>query len=145
MVDVVEALHDRSGCLPGDVAKVAGLLGVAGQRLLAQHVLPGLEGGHVPLGVEGVDQRVVDDIDLGISNDLGVGLVHRADAVLLGESFGAATVARSDGDQLVAQHPRGLDDAFLRDPRGAKDSNTQRGTHALTSTDRRGAATTTAQ
>jgi hypothetical protein len=45
-------------------------------------MLAGLQRVLVPLGVQGVDERVVDHLDFWIVNDIGVGLVHPFDATL---------------------------------------------------------------
>ena len=56
-----------------------GLAGVQRDRLLAQHVLAGARGARGPLDVHVVGQRVVDDVDLGIGQQLLVAAIGLRD------------------------------------------------------------------
>ena len=100
VVPVVERLHHDEAGARRDRGDGFGLLGVRGERLLAQHVLAGFERGDRPLRVQPVGQRVVDRVDVGIGDERGVGVVHRRDAVLRRERVGAAAIARRDRDDL---------------------------------------------
>jgi hypothetical protein len=61
-----EGLGQHAAFALGDVEDAIDVLGVAGERLLAQHVLAGLERAERPLHVQRVGQRVVDRVDVGI-------------------------------------------------------------------------------
>ena len=86
VVLVVEGLHDHQ---PG-VAVVRlrhgpGLVGVGGERLLAQDVLAGLEGGDGPVPVQAVGEGVVDGVDVGVVDQLLVAADDAGNALLAGE------------------------------------------------------------
>ena len=66
VVAVHERLAQQSAAPLGGVECRIHLLGVARERLLAEHVLAGLERFDRPLGVQRVRQRDVDRLDLGI-------------------------------------------------------------------------------
>ena len=83
VVAVVERLHHHEPGAVGDRSHPFGFGGVAREGLLAQHVLPGLERGDRPLGVQPVGERVVDGVDVGIGEEGGVGVEHPGDPVLL--------------------------------------------------------------
>ena len=86
------------------------LVGVRGERLLAQHVLAGLERGDRPPAVEPVRQRVVDRVHVGIGEERVVRVVHRRDRVLAGELLGSLPVTGRHGDDLdLVVLLRGLD------------------------------------
>jgi hypothetical protein len=57
----------------------------------------------IPLGVQRVDERVVDHLDLWVVNDFGVRLVHLFDTTLCRECLGSGSVARGHSDQSVAE------------------------------------------
>ena len=71
-------------------------------------------------------QGVVDDVDLGIGQHLGVGAQGPLDAVPRGELLGPLGVAGGDGDQPVAGRLRGIDDGLFGDPGRAQDADPQR-------------------
>jgi hypothetical protein len=79
--------------------------------------------------VEAVGERVVDDLDLGVANHVGVGVQHPLDAVAGGEGFGPAPVAGGDGDEAVAGGAGGVDDREGGDPGRAEDADAQRFRH----------------
>src|SRR5579884_251089 len=70
-----------------------------GQRLLAEHVLPGPRGRDGVLGVQRVGGGDIDDVDLAVAQQVRVVGVRSARPVLLRERLGAAAVAADDGDQ----------------------------------------------
>ena len=118
VVPVVERLHDHEPGAVGDRRHLFGLRGVGGERLLAQHVLAGLERGDRPLRVQPVRQWVVDRVDVGIGEQVRVGAVHARDAVLGRERVGTGPIAGRDGDHLGLRGVAcGLDDGRRRDAR----------------------------
>ena len=102
MVAPHERLGQDEALALGDVEGALDLLGAARQRLLAEHVLAGLERADRPLDVQRVGQRDVDRVDLGVGEQRLVGAVRARDAVLGGEGPAALDVARADGDELLA-------------------------------------------
>ena len=100
VVAVVERLHHHEPGAIGDRRDLLGLGGVAGERLLAQHVLARFERGDRPLRVQAVGQRVVDRVDVGIGEEVGVGVEHPRDAVLGRERVGPRAITRGDADDL---------------------------------------------
>ena len=124
VVPVVERLHHDEAGARRDRGDVFGLLRVRGERLLAQHVLAGLERGDRPLRVQPVRERVVDRVDVGIGDERRVGVVHLRDAVLRRERVGPAAIARRDrADRRFADVARGLDHGRRRDARRAEDAD----------------------
>lgn len=92
VVPVVEGLHQD---LPGPLGGLHHLLRfllVVGQRLLAEDVLPGLEGLDGPLVMQPIGGGDVDRLDLGVSQKGLVGGVHLGDLVLVGESLGLGLI-----------------------------------------------------
>ncbi len=127
VVAVVERLHHHEPGAVGDRGHLFGLGGVVGEGLLAEHVLARLERGDRPLRVQTVGQRVVDGVDVGIGEQVGVGVEDARDAVLGGVGVGAAAVTRGDRDHLgILRVAGGLDDRGGRDARGAEDSDADR-------------------
>ena len=111
VVLVVEGLHDHE---PG-VAVVRlrhgpGLVGVGRERLLAQDVLAGLEGGHGPVPVQAVGQRVVDGVDLGVVDQFRIAVEHPGYPVLTGELLRPVPIPGGHGgDHGAPGAPSGLD------------------------------------
>lgn len=70
-------LHEEQLLLPRLLDQQPRLLGRDGERLLAQHVLARLERQHGVLEVVAVRRRDVDDVDVGVRHELGVGTVGR--------------------------------------------------------------------
>jgi hypothetical protein len=122
----VESLHDLTCCAPSDIPYEQCLGCVAGKGLFAQHMLAGVQCIGIPLGVQRVDERVVNDLDLWVVNDFRVRLVHLFDATLCRECLGSGSVARSYSDQLVAEQLRRLDDSVIGDPSRAEDTDLER-------------------
>ena len=92
VVLVVEGLHDhQAGVGVVHLRHRPGLVGVGGERLLAQDVLAGLEGRDGPVAVQPVGERVVDGVDVGIAHQFGVIVQDAGDLVLAGELLGPGT------------------------------------------------------
>ena len=100
-----------------------------GQRLLAQHVLAGLEGPDRPLGVEVVRQRDVDDVDLGRGEERLVRAERPGDPVLRCESRGPTGIAAGDCDQFAPLASGDATDQPWCDATGAED-RPAKGSHA---------------
>ena len=124
VVPVVERLHHDEPSTRRDRGDLLGFLRVRGERLLAQHVLAGLERGDGPFGVEPVGERVVDRVELGIGEERGVRVVHLRDAVLGRERVGAAAVSgRYGSDDGFVAIAGGLDRGRRRDAGRAEDAD----------------------
>ena len=115
VVEVVEPLEQHQRPAPRQVAHLGGLGGVAGERLLGQDVLPGEDRRPVPGRVQAVGERVVDRLDLGIGDHVGVRRVDPLDAVGLGERLGPVPVTRGDRDESRPGGRGGADDGQLAD------------------------------
>ena len=86
------SLHEEEVLLAGDIAQDLGLRGIDGEGLLAEDVLPGLEGQHHVLEVVRVRGCDGDDVDVGVRREVLVGPVGGAggrDARVGDELFGA--------------------------------------------------------
>ena len=97
------------------VTHLGGLGGVAGERLLGQDVLPGEDRLLVPGRVQAVGERVVDRLDLGVGDHVGVRLVDPLDAVGPGEGLGPVSVTRGDRDEPRSGGRGRADDGQLAD------------------------------
>lgn len=120
---------DRRG-----VAYVLDLLDAETERLFAEHVLAGPQSSEIPAGVQRVDQAVVDQLDLGVGEQLGIGGVHSLDAMLGRECPSPLGVPRRHRDEPVAAGLGRLDDGLAGDPGGAEDTDPQRAAHPVTRT-----------
>ena len=96
-------LHDGDLTAAGGDHNPAGLLGVAGERLLHQHVLACLDRQQCLVSVLAVRGRDVDDVHLRVGDQVGIGAVDGRDAELVGESPAALGRAGTDGDQPLAR------------------------------------------
>ena len=97
-----ERLHQQAA---GAVGGVEGLLDLGGgprERLLAQHVLAGLERADRPRHVERVRQRDVDRLDVGVLEKRLVAPVRALDPVVARVRFGPRRVAARDRDDVDA-------------------------------------------
>ena len=90
-------------------------------------MLAGLQRVLVPLGVQGVDERVVDHLDFWIVNDIGVGLVHPFDATLGCKRLRPGSVAGGHGDQPVAEQSGRIDDPVIGNAGSAENADLERG------------------
>ena len=96
VVLVVEGLHHHHTRVA--VVRLGhgpGLVGVGRERLLAQDVLAGLQGGDRPVPVQAVGERVVDGVDVGVVHQLGVAVEDPGNALLVGEFLGACRRSRA--------------------------------------------------
>jgi hypothetical protein len=136
VVPVVERLHHHEPGAVGRRRDLLGFGGVRGERLLAQDVLARRDRLQRPLRVQSVRQRVVDRVDIRISDDVVVRRVHLGDLVLVGELLGPGRVTGGDRHHLgLAQTPRRLDQRAGRDASRAQGANAHsiRCSHAPTS------------
>ena len=102
VIAVVERLHQDPAAALRRLDHRARLVGVGGERLLAQHVLACAHGPDAPLGVQAVGQRIVDGVDLADRRSARRTSRRRADAVLArersaraGSRAATATIAAS--------------------------------------------------
>ena len=109
----------------GEVDQVAGLGGVAGERLLHQDGFAGLEGEPGLAVVLGVGRGDVDDVDLWVVHEFVVGAVGGGCAVLVGEGAGPVEVAGADGDDLLTGAPAQRGRELPGDPAGSEDAPAQ--------------------
>ena len=94
VVLVVEGLHHHpTGGAVVRLGHSPGLVGVGGERLLAQDVFAGLEGGDGPVPVEAVGEGVVDGVDLGVLDQFRVTAQDAGNALFTGKLRGSAVVA----------------------------------------------------
>ena len=140
VVLVVEGLHDdQTGIGVGHLDHGARLVCVGREGLLAEHVLAGPQGGHRPVAVEPVRERVVDGVDVAVLDELRVRAQDPGNALLSGELVSPVRVSgghRADhgapgpagglheGDGGDAGGPQDADPqhAVIRAPRGVRDS-----------------------
>src|SRR5581483_5113398 len=99
-VAVHERFRDEQPGLLGRVEHGLRLLRVGGQRLLAEHVLAGLERPDRPLAVERVRQRDVDRLDVRILEQRLVRAVGALDPPLARECLRPPPLAARDRDQV---------------------------------------------
>lgn len=101
-----DSLHEEEILGLGGGHELLGLGGIDGQGLFAEDVFAGLEGKHGVLEVVAVRGGDVDDVDVGVGDELGVGAVGLCGARavdLFDEAGGAvAGAGRRDGDDFVA-------------------------------------------
>lgn len=101
-----DGLHQEQVLLLGLGDELLGLCGGNGQSLFAEDVLASLESEHGILEVVAVRGGDVDDVDVGVGDELGVGTVGlggRGTLDLLDEAGSTVGRARGgDGDNLVA-------------------------------------------
>ena len=105
-----------------------GVLRVARERLLHQHVFAAGERGRAPLEVRRRRQRDVHEVDVIAGDELGITTEGQRNGVLRGEVLRAFEIAGGDGDDFRAeQGVGGSHDAAWRDPRRAQYSNAYHG------------------
>ena len=95
-------------------------------------MLAGLDSGEIPRAVQGIGERVVDRLDVGVGEDVGVGAERSLHSVPVGEVLGATAVPGRYGDTTMARDAGGSDDGEVRDPGGTKHADTDRGSGRLT-------------
>ena len=99
---VVEAAHvDDAGGRGGGPDRMA-LGGGAAERLLAEHVLAGRERGERRLDVQVVGADVVEQVDLGIRDQVAPVGRRALEAVAVGRRGGALGVVAGQGDEASA-------------------------------------------
>ena len=126
VVAPMERLHQHLAARFRCVAHGASVIGVGRHRLLAEHVLAGLQRADRQRFVVAVGQRVVDGVDVVVGEEFVVGAVDVLDAVLAGEGAGAGDVARCDGgDDDVVDDLRRRQQRHRRDARGAEHADAQ--------------------
>ena len=123
-------LHQEAVVRGGEPDHRLGLGGVEGQRLLAQHVLAGLEGEPGVVEVQGVGGGDVHDVDGGVGDQLGVGPVGRGAAVRVGEGLGGGERAGADRHQLGAGGDGQVLGEAVGDAAGREDAPAGRRRHA---------------
>ena len=102
MVAVGQCLLDVSAAAVPRRDQLVDALDGHAQRLLAEHVLAGLERTHRPRHVQRVRQRHVDRVDVRIGQQVVVACVTPWDAELLRDRAGLLLVAGRDGQQRRA-------------------------------------------
>ena len=83
-----------------EVDHVLSFVGGRGQGLLAQDVLAALGGFLGPLGVQGVGERVVDDVDFGVVEEFFIAAVGFGDAGCFGRGLSLGERAAGDAVKL---------------------------------------------
>src|SRR6185369_9921702 len=106
----------------GEVDQVAGLGGVAGERLLHQDGFTRFEGEPGLAVVLGVGRGDVDDVDVRVVDEFVVGAVGGGCAVLVGEGAGPVEVAGSDGGDPLAGTSAQRGGELPGDPAGSEDA-----------------------
>jgi hypothetical protein len=129
----VEAVHVRHGEDPagrgGGRLDAGGALGVEGERLLAHHVLAGLERGDGQRFVEVVGRADVHDVDVGRDGQ-GVGCIGALGAQVVGRPPGGLGGGGGDGDQPGPRRPHGMGMDPTDEP-GPGDAHSQLLPHAV--------------
>ena len=117
----IASMRNRS-CSPASRDHLLGVGGVERERLLAEHVLAGLEAEPGVVEVEGVRRRDVDDVDVRVGDQLLVGAVRRARAPCsLARRPGAlSSRRRADGREPGAGHQREVAGEGLGDLAGGR-------------------------
>src|SRR4029453_4192791 len=100
---------------------IRGFIGVAGEGLLAEHVLSSADGCDVPGGVEAVGKRVVYDLHLRVVDQLAIAVMDPLDVIFSRIPFGPLPVAGRTRGEPVPQLVRWFDDRQVADPGGPED------------------------
>src|SRR5665811_862935 len=103
----------------------------AAVRLLAQHVLAGLERPKSPRVMQAIRQGHVDGIDSIVGEEIVIAAVRLSYPPSRRERFGATCVAARDGDDLDIRGPGGPWQHLFVDERRREHSPVQRFTHCL--------------
>ena len=127
VIAVVERLHQHPAGAGGGSRHRLGLGRVGRERLLAEHVLAGIEGADGPLGVQPVGQGVVDGLDLRVGQQRLVAGIDMPHALACRESVGAPRVARRHRDDRRTRHAtRRAHQRHRRNAGRAQDTDSQR-------------------
>ena len=129
---VHERLAQQSAAPLGGVECRDHLLGVARERLLAEHVLAGLERFDRPLGVQRVRQRDVDRLDLGVGEQVLVRAVGARNLPLARVGLGPGPVAAGNGDEVDLRRRVRAGDHLPVDVGRGDNAPLNCGTHART-------------
>ena len=128
VIAVVETFDEMASGGARRCNHLCGILRVAGEWLLHQHMFAAGERGRAPLQMCRRRQRNVDQVDVVAGDELGITTEGQGNRVLFGEVFGAFEIARSDGDDFRAEQRIGRShDAAWRDPCRAQYSNAYHG------------------
>ena len=100
VVAVHERLHQQPALAVGDVEGLLHVGRAPPQRLLAKHVLAGLECADSPLNVHRVGERDVDGVDVRIGQQRVISAVCALDAVLGGVALGGLALPAGNGEDL---------------------------------------------
>ncbi len=135
------ALHAEQPAAARLADDLAALDGVEGEDLLDEHRLPGAQRQECGVVVLGVGGRHVDDVDVGIGDQVGVAAVRARSIEAAGERGGAVGVARADGVHGAAVGTGQVGAEGRRDRTRAEDAPAQRADRAPWTTRRRTART----
>ena len=102
MVAVHERLHEHAPRALREVERLLDLVRPARVRLLAEHVLPGLERLHRPLVVHAVRKGDVDRVDPAVREQLLVRPVGSLEPALVRVRLRFRRVTAADGDDFDA-------------------------------------------
>jgi hypothetical protein len=116
VVAVHEALHQEAVGALGGVERPLDLVGVARQRLLAEHVLAGFERPDRPLDVERVGERDVHGLDVLVRKQSLVAAVGALDPALPRVRLSAAAIAAGDRGNVDAVGEPGAGQDSVVDP-----------------------------
>ena len=111
-------LHAEQAVSPGNGGDLAGLASVERERLLHHGGFAGGQGEHRMIEVFGMRGGDVDDVDVGIGDELLVAAMCSGDPGLLREDSGAVVAAGADSDDLLAGVGLQRGDEPLGDPAG---------------------------
>jgi hypothetical protein len=115
-------LHDEPAGGPGEIDDLGGSLRGRGERLLDQECLARPQPGHRHGVVLGMRGRDVEDVDVGVGDELGVGAVGALQSVPPGEVGRAVGRPGADGEGLRAVDHREVLHDVLGDAAGPDDA-----------------------
>ena len=116
MVAIHERLHEQAVVALGQIKGGPHVGRAPAERLLAQHVLAGLERPARPLQVQRVGERDVDGLDVGVGQQRLVAVIGALDAPLRRVVLGADVVAAGDGQHRGLLRLRHPGDELVVDP-----------------------------
>ena len=127
VIAIVKRLHHDQPGAPGDGGNLLCLRSVRRERLLAQHVLAGIECSDRPSPVQPVRQRVVDSVDVRILDQRGVAVVDFGDVMLRRECRRAIRISRRDRNDFgFVDRARRPHDRWWSDLRRTEDADPKR-------------------